>query len=616
MKATNKKSIYWLIGLVLVIIFAVVMAYLVRSDFGKTEVTYIKIPEAGGGIVTARLYRPIYATVNNKLPGVLVMHGGNNDKDTAAPVAIELSRRGFVVLAPDLDGHGDNSGSWDLAAMMAGKTFLGADVAYDYLKTLPYVDASQIGATGHSLGGMMATALGMTRPEIRAVVPQAECGPTDLSKIHNYLCIQPGWESLPGSGRNDASFWTPAFYKQYGFTQPIEENNVYGNFADGTAFMISINPSTHPGMAPSNQMVTTVVDWMRRSLKGGAVDANWIPAEEHIFIWYDIFMGLALLAALGSVVPLTNLLLIIPFFASVAQPMPKKYVAKPGKWWQYALINAFIAGITYPFFTMFGFFGPIGLSFLNTFPFLKLLIPNGLLVWMIGNAIIFIVLFAIWYRRNRKENQITMYDMGVSFDEQKTKFDWKAIGKTLLLAVLLFLWLYILVSVSVSLLGVEFRMEYPVLKPFPTAVRLGQFFIYLVPVLIFMLLNNGLFLFGQARQREYETESKTQIIWWLKNTFASLSILAVLLALQNIPIMFFNTSYGFDLVGLTAWSTPFAGQADWMMAIVLWLLIPLFSVLMFFLTWFFRKTGKIYLGATFVALIVTWVWAVGNLVMH
>ena len=165
MKATNKKSIYWLIGLVLVIIFAVVMAYLVRSDFGKTEVTYIKIPEAGGGIVTARLYRPIYATANNKLPGVLVMHGGNNDKDTAAPVAIELSRRGFVVLAPDLDGHGDNSGSWDLAAMMAGKTFLGADVAYDYLKTLPYVDASQIGATGHSLGGMMATALGMTRPK-------------------------------------------------------------------------------------------------------------------------------------------------------------------------------------------------------------------------------------------------------------------------------------------------------------------------------------------------------------------------------------------------------------------------------------------------------------------
>jgi uncharacterized protein len=615
MKAQEKRSIFWLVGLLLVVIFAVVMAYQVRSDFGKTEVTYIKIPDPSGGFVPARLYRPTYATAENKLPAVLVLHGGNNDKDTAAPIAIELSRRGFVVLAADMGGHGDNSGGWDLAAMMAGQTLIGADVAYDYLAALPYVDTSRLGVTGHSLGGMMATAIGYTRPDVFAVVPQESCSSTDLTLVHNYLCVYAAWESAPEIGRNDALFLTPAFYEQYGFTQPIEANNVYGDFADGTAFMIAVNPSTHPGMPSSNQMVTTVVDWMRRSLKDGVVDANWIPAVQHIFIWYDIFMGLALLAALGSVIPLTNLLLKIPFFASVAQPMPQKYVAKPRKWWQFALLNAFIAGITYPFLTLFGFFGNLGMWFLQTFPFLKLLIPNGLMVWLLGNAIIFAVLFAIWYRSNRKANLVNMYDLGVSFDEQKTKLDWKILGKTLLLAVSLFLWLYILVSLSVSLFGIEFRMEYPALKPFPTAARFGQFFIYLLPVLIFMLLNNGVFLFGQARQPEYGTESKTQVIWWLKNIFASLTFLVALLALQNIPIMVLNTNYGFDLVGLTALTAPIGSQADWMMGIVLWFLIPLFSVLMFHLTWFFRKTGRIYLGATFVALVVTWVWAVGNLIM-
>jgi len=279
------------------------------------------------------------------------------------------------------------------------------------------------------------------------------------------------------------------------------------------------------------------------------------------------------------------------------------------------MLNAFIAGITFPFFTMFGFFGNVVLWFLKTFPSFKLLIPSGLMMWMIANAIIFIVLFAIWYRRNRKENQITMYDLGASFDEQKMKFDWKVLGKTLLLAVLLVLWLYALVSLSASFFGIEFRMEYPTLKPFPTAGRIGQFFIYLVPVLIFMLLNNGLFLFGQARQPEYETELKTQIIWWLKNIVATLTFLVLLLALQNIPIMVLNTSYGFDLVGLTKLTTPIGGQADWMMGIILWFLIPLLSILLFHITWFFRKTGRIYLGAIFAALIVTWVWAVGNLIM-
>jgi pimeloyl-ACP methyl ester carboxylesterase len=611
MSPREKKSLFWMIGLLLVVIFAVVMAYEVRSDFGKTEVTFIKIPAPDGHIITARLYRPYYATADNKLPAVLDMHGGNNDKDTQAPAAIELSRRGFVVLAVDMDGHGDNTGSFD-PATLAGAGYLGVDIAFDYAKTLPFVDATRIGLTGHSLGGMMSTAVALIRPDHFAVVPQDACGKTDLTKVHNYLCIKAAWESSPTTGRADASFLTPAFYQQYGFTQPIEANQVYGNFADGSAFEIAMNPTTHPGMPPSNQMVTTLVDWMRRALKGGVIDANWIPADQHIYVWYDIFMGLALLAALGSVIPLTNMLLRIPFFAKVAQPMPKKYVAKPRQWWQYALLNAFIAGITYPFFTEFGWFGSLGNWFQKVFPFLDLLHPNGILVWMVGNAIIFAILFSFWYRSNRKQNQITMYDLGVSFDEQKTKFDWRILGKTLLLAVILMAWLYILVSLSVAALGVEFRVEYGTLKPFPDAARVGQFFIYLIPVLVFMLLNNGLFLFGQARQPEYETERKTQVIWWLKNIVASLTFLVVILVLQNLPIMAFNTNYGYDLVGLTSLSASIGAGGEWMMAIVLWYLIPLFIILIYFLNWFFRRTGKIYLGATFVALVVTWIWAVGN----
>jgi pimeloyl-ACP methyl ester carboxylesterase len=612
MAAKEEKSLYWLIGLLLVVLFAVVMAYQVRSDFGKTEVTFVRIPAPDGHEVTARLYRPKYATAENKLPAVVDMHGGNNDKDTQAPAAIELSRRGFVVLAVDMDGHGDNTGDLNVGAAFSGNSFLGVDVAYDYVKTLPYVDATRIGLTGHSLGGMMSTLTALARPDHFAVVPQDACGQTDLTKMHNYLCIKAAWESDPVSGRDDASFYTPAFYEQYGFTEPIEANYVYGDFEEGTAFMIAMHPVTHPGMPPSNQMVTTLVDWMRMSLKGGVIDEHWIPSLQHIYVWYDIFMGLALLAALGSVIPLTNLLLAIPFFASVAQPMPKKYIAKPRQWWQYALLNAFIAGITYPFFTQFGWFGTLGGWFQNTFPFLNMLHPNGILVWMIANAIIFAVLFTSWYRKNQKANHVTMFDLGVSFDEQKTKFDWTILGKTLLLAVLLMVWLYILVSLSVALFGVEFRVEYPTLKTFPEASRLGQFFIYLIPVWVFMLLNNGLFLFGQARQPEYETERKTQIIWWLKNIVASLTFLAAILALQNIPIMVFNTNYGYDLVGLTALSASIGASAEWMMAIVLWYLIPLFIVLLYFLTWFFRKTGRIYLGSTFVALIVTWIWVVGN----
>ena len=56
MKPKIKKNLYWLIGLLIVVAFAVVMAYQVRSDFGKVEVSYVKISTKEGKYVTALLY--------------------------------------------------------------------------------------------------------------------------------------------------------------------------------------------------------------------------------------------------------------------------------------------------------------------------------------------------------------------------------------------------------------------------------------------------------------------------------------------------------------------------------------------------------------------------------
>ena len=612
MKTNKQKNLYWLIGLLIVVAFSAVMAYQVRSDFGKVEVTYAKIPVPDGHVITARLYRPKYATEQNKLPGVVTIHGGNNDKDTQAPASIELSRRGFVVLAMDMDGHGDNTAGLDMAVYGSGG-LLGGDYAFDYLKNLPFVDETRVGATGHSMGGSESLKIAIARPEHKAVAPQDSCSAIDLSKMNNYICFLAGWEYSSSSNidRKDNYYIDPVFYEGYGFTEPIEYDRLYGSFEDNTAFMISITRTTHPGQPPSHQMITKLLDWMRYALKDGKVDENWIQSSRHIYTYNDVFMGLALLAALGSLVPLTNLLLTIPFFTPVATPLPKGHVAKPKEWWKMALLNAFIAGITYPFLTQFGMWGPLAMKFLQAFPFLKLIIPNGFLTWYLGNALIFAILFFSWYGKKSKENKVTMYDMGVSYEQKKTKFDWGILGKTLLLGVLLVSWLYILVSISQSTLGVEFRVEWGTLKKFATIGRFKYFLIALIPTLIFMLLNMGLFFFGQARQKEYETDKKTQVIWWLKNCVASLPFLALILAFQYIPSMIFNKTLGWNLIGFTEWIKPIGG-AEWMYTLSLFYVIPLFIVLIYLLTWFFRRTGKIYLGSLTIALIVAWILSVGH----
>lgn len=606
-----KKNLYWLLGLLAVVVFAVVMAFLVRSNFGKTEVTYQRIQNPDGYMTTARLYRPKYATVDNKLPAVITINGWNNDKDTQGPSSIELSRRGFVVLAVDPYGHGESTGPYGgiTAAKSSGYELQGVEHAYDWLIQQPFVDAQRIGITGHSMGAGLSRAVGSARPDIKAVVMQCSCGPVegfDYRTLNNFLCIYAQWEEMGtvDGGRGDERFDDPDFYQGLGFDAPIVWEQNYGSFEDDSAFQISLNRSTHPGMPPSHEMITDLVEWMRRALKGEEYDAHWIPQGQHIYTYYDVFMGLAFVAAMATTIPLANLLLKLRFFAGVAVPIPEGIIAKKKDWWKMALRNGLIAMITYPILTLLG----IALSVFLLPKVLAAPVPSGLAMWSIGNALIFWIIFRKWFKHNRKMHGISMNDMGISVDRETGKLDWKVIGKTALLAAILIAWLYVLVSISQSLLGIEFRCEYGTLKQFALPQRFGLFLMWIIPNLALMLLNNGIFLFGMARQPEYGGAVKTQVIWWLKNCLAVLPFLVLYLLFQYVPAWILNTKVGLGLVGLPS----IFFSAGSMYALSLFYIIPFFIVLLYFLTHFFRRTGRVYLGSFFVAMVVAWVWAVGH----
>ncbi|MCX6038311.1 MAG: hypothetical protein NTW99_10555 [Chloroflexi bacterium] len=49
-----------------------------------------------------------------------------------------------------------------------------------------------------------------------------------------------------------------------------------------------------------------------------------------------------------------------------------------------------------------------------------------------------------------------------------------------------------------------------------------------------------------------------------------------------------------------------------MIPLLLFVYIPEFFVLFFFLTWFYRRTGKVYLGALVIANLAIWFLAAGT----
>ena len=80
----------------------------IQTNHGRVDVSKGSMETAYGDL-TFKLYVPETATTENPAPGVLLLHGYQNDHETCAAYAIELARRGAVVMSLDEYGHGSSS---------------------------------------------------------------------------------------------------------------------------------------------------------------------------------------------------------------------------------------------------------------------------------------------------------------------------------------------------------------------------------------------------------------------------------------------------------------------------------------------------------------------------
>jgi len=606
MKTSVRKNVNFLIIMVLIIAISAVMSYSIERDFGKVEVKQVRIMDPNGEVIAAKIFRPLTATPENKAAAIINMHGYQNDKSVQDSFSIELARRGFVVIAPDALGHGDSTGRLNVGGWFADPTYvMGNETALAYLITLPFVDSANIGAMGHSMGGMNAVKLPALFPEnVKALNQQASL--PGSPELPNVLVTQARYDEFAGFRENlprtENLGTVESRLAALGLPGPVEYEQTYGSFADGTARKMTLIQMDHHLLTLTNKAVAEAVDWMNLALRGGATGDNWIAPTSQIFMWKEIFGFITLLGTMITMLPLTNLLLATAYFKPVAQPIPNRYTAKKNEWWRFAIINIVICALLYPITT---FWGGIGGKIETWLPFMKLPMGNGVAAFFLVNAVVCGVLFYVWYRGAHKQG-VTMYDMGVSFDEKKTKFDWGIIGKTALLGVILFAFMYLLEGLFQWALGVEFRFAWPYMRQFSGLTRFGYFLLYLIPTLIFFLVNGGIFLFGQARSKEESSPVKTQWIWWLKGIFIMVLGLFIVWCFQYLPWMVFGAGPGFENIALSKYSG--------MWPLMLFVYIPEFIILFWFSTWFYRRTGRIYLGALMLSILAMWFLTAGTII--
>jgi hypothetical protein len=206
------------------------------------------------------------------------------------------------------------------------------------------------------------------------------------------------------------------------------------------------------------------------------------------------------------------------------------------------------------------------------------------------------LLFWVWYRKQKFRTGLTAVDLGISLKGDRRTSGEEQFLKTILLAGILFAFVY----GSEHLLEQIFLVDYRFVWPFAsdlTPYRWRMFFLY-YPFLLVCFILSGLFLHGQIRRPEKASPGGTFLSWSGCNVFALIAPLILFLLVQYVPL--FTTGF-----------IPFEGPGGLFVVFMIGLFhtLALLAITAVISTWFYVFTGQIYLGAFLNAALVAWMFA-------
>ncbi|MFB2556827.1 alpha/beta hydrolase [Herbiconiux liangxiaofengii] len=371
-----RRNAIWLAVALALCFVSAIGASLVQTDSGHVAVKDMRWETSSGEMLSALLYKPDTATADDKAPAVVVTHGWWNNREMQDANFVELARRGYVVVAVDMYGHG-NSEPLANADIPVNGTGL-----YDAVKLvadLPYVDTDRIGITGHSNGARAANYSVVAdnaapTPLIKSVLlvdNEAFYADADGAYTNIYGSRDVGlvadqydeffFRSYDANGvaltaprdfvgtPNAQSFLNFGADPAAGDTEQREAGEFYTQSVDGQdAQRILYTPAqTHPWGPFSKGTTSDVIDYFDTTL--GA--PNPIDPGAQVWQWKEFFTTLGLIGFGIFLVAFAKALLATRAFAGLrrteiepARPQTRRGLV----WfWSSMVVSALISGATY-----------------------------------------------------------------------------------------------------------------------------------------------------------------------------------------------------------------------------------------------------------------------------
>ena len=580
---------------IVLLIGAVALASLTQKGFGKTAVSNVSYTNFNGIIIRAKLLKPLIATTSDPAPGIVYIHGYQNNRETSDAYCIELARRGVVVLEIDAIGRGNSGIPGELDDPDFDPTY-GGQTSLAYLKSLPFVDIHKIGLMGHSLGAEMVYTIAVKDPSIDALVISGFAYRDDASATlpRNMLMIFGKYDEfrqrMTATRDFEKEWMRTELTRRIFAVQTPELSKTYGNFNAGTARRVFMPKITHLHTSHSSAAIAEALQWIKQALD--PPEEAWVPVDKQIWQLKEGLTLVAMVAGLVSLLPLGLILLRTLFFRSLAFPILANYSCSGKDWVKPTLVNGVLMWLYFPIiFVLFG----IHVYLIRIDRAFPLMMTNGIVWWFLWINIIGFFFFKKWFKKQRQKNGLTLFELGLSDQEDRFSLKGMFIAKTVLLASILLLFAYLIEHTLESMFVIDYRFIFPFasdLTPYRAQLWLTYF-----PFLLVGFLLMGIFLHGQLRPRLKPTWMKTFIFWSVFNILVLIIPLVIFLMIQYIPLFI-------------AGAIPFVGPGGMFIAYThnLFHIIAVLILVIPISTWFYQLTGRIYLGAILSAGLVAWMF--------
>ena len=586
----KNKNLISLATLILIFSF---FASLILTSFGTVEVKSLRLNTQNNQFIIYDLYKPKSASAENKAPFIAVIPGFQRSKEALSNIAIELSRRGYVVALIDPYAQGLSSSSLSTRAATTEGYGMFSLVEHVYAGAFDFVDINKIGATGHSMGGNAAIrgadyfGKQAIKNNTKSILNSVYVSGYVLTLRDSILKDSRSNMGISyalydeGAFRNELKGWDAAdmqiapeslrtvnyVLKKDEKIKIVELGKYYGQVENQTSRVIFNEPVLHPFQPYNFEATSNQLDYFE--IVFGA--PNKIDTNNQIWHWKELLTLINMVLALVMLIPIAKLFLNLKIFRSINKEVPDALPrqSKKGRliFWSVFFLSAAVACISFiPMVEVAKIFFEDAANRKLTWYFPQRM-NNSVMLWAAFNGIIGILIFLFSYETFGKNH-------GVKKDSWGLKINIMDLIKTFVLSLIIFSTFYLFLYLNYFLFHVDYRFWF-------MGVRIFQPEMLLVLMMYFPLF--FIFFFSNSLRVNGAMRFKDQPEWLsiLIACFANSLGLIFIIIIQYVT--YFET-------GTVFWTD------NWLSVNLLFGIVPMMFILPIFNRAFFKITGRSYLG--------------------